>query len=53
MNVALELIELTCIEQNLGAVIVLPGTGDVKRCPIVAVMALHESSLINHELHTI
>lgn len=45
--------ELTCIEENFGAVIMLPRTGYMKRRPIVAVMGLHESSLINHELNTI
>lgn len=45
--------ELTCVEENLGAVIMLPCTGYMKRRPIVAVVGLHESSLIDHELNTI
>lgn len=44
---------LTCVEESFGAVIMLPGTGYMERCPIVAVMGLHVSSLIDHELDTI
>lgn len=44
---------LTCIEESFGTVIMLPGTGDMQRRAIVAVMGLHYSSLINHELNTI
>lgn len=44
---------LTCVEENFGTVIMLPGTGYMERCPIVAVMGLHVSSLIDHELNTI
>ena len=44
---------LACIEENFGAVIMLPGAGDMKRCPIVAVVGFHESSLIDHELDAV
>lgn len=45
--------ELTCFEENFGAVIMLHCTGHMKRCTVVAVVGLHERSVINHELNTI
>lgn len=44
---------LTLIEENLSAVIMLPRTGYVKGRPVVAVMSLHESASIDHELNTV
>lgn len=45
--------ERTSTEENFGAVKMLPCTGYMQRRPIVAVVCLHESSLINHELNAI
>lgn len=45
--------ELTCIEENLSALVMLPCTGHMKRRPVVAVMSLHKSTLIDHELDTV
>lgn len=48
-----EKMTFTSIEENFGAVQVFSCTGDMQRRSIVAVMRLHQSSTVNHELNAL
>lgn len=43
----------TSTEENFGAVKMLSCTGDMQWGSIVAIMRLHQSSTVNHELNTL